>query len=68
MPPDELLRKAMPPVEPAELERDLWPRMRRRIEQERPIRAGWLDWAVAAAAMAWLLAFPQAIPALLYHL
>jgi hypothetical protein len=28
----------------------------------------WLDWALGAAVVAWLVFFPAAIPLLLYHL
>ena len=62
-----LLRSALPPVGEAELERDLWPRMRRRLEAP-VLRPSRLDWALAASLLAWFLAFPQALPSLLYHL
>ncbi len=64
---EELLRSAIPPVKHAELERDLWPAMLRRLEP-RPIRVSWWDWALAAGAAAWFLVFPEAIPLLLYQL
>ena len=61
-----LLKKAVPPVR-AELGRDLWPQMLRRIDQ--PGRAApWIDWALAATVAAMLLLFPKAIPVLLYNL
>jgi hypothetical protein len=78
-----LLRQAMPPVLPHELEPhiDLWPQLRARIEsqhntvhaatnvhRESPgIRIAWFDWALAALAAAALIFFPGIIPALLYH-
>ena len=62
-----LLRAAMPPPDAPELGRDLWPAMLRRLDQ-RPSRAAWLDWALAALASASLFAFPDVILTLLYHL
>jgi hypothetical protein len=50
-----------------ELKRDLWPDMRRRLD-ERTMRLSLLDWALLAAVAAWFLAFPEAALALLYHL
>lgn len=62
-----LLKREFPPLQSAELRRDLWPQMARRLEA-RPLRVPWFDWALAAAAIAVLLLFPGAIPALLYQL
>ena len=62
-----LLKRAMIPVDP-ELKRDLWPRMRRRLEERPPTRGLWLDWALVALLTIWFLVFPEAIPILLYHL
>ena len=78
-----LLRQAMPPVPPDQLEPhiDLWPQLRARIESEHNslhgatdirrespgIRITWFDWALAALAAAALIFFPGIIPALLYH-
>ena len=50
-----------------ELKRDLWPEMRRRLD-ERTMRVSLLDWALIAAVAAWLIAVPEAAMALLYHL
>lgn len=70
-PDDEKLRKllqaALPPCKGAALDRDLWPEMLRRFG-ERPARTSWLDFALAAIALAWFAAFPEALLALLYHL
>ena len=64
-----LLRREFPPVDATELQRDLWPRMLRRLEtQPQPRRVPWFDWALVAAVAALLLLFPSAIPALLYQL
>ena len=70
--PDEqelpaLLKREFLPLETAELQRDLWPRMLRRLEAHAP-RVPWFDWALAAAVAAMLLLFPNVIPALLYQL
>jgi hypothetical protein len=62
-----LLKQALPPVKNTELQRDLWPRMLRRLDAQ-PLRVPWFDWALAAVLAAALLFFPGAIPALLYHL
>lgn len=50
-----------------ELRRDLWPDLRRRLE-ERVIRVSLLDWAFISAVVAWAVVFPKGLLALLYHL
>jgi hypothetical protein len=62
-----LLREAMAPAERTELERDLWPRMLRRLD-ERPIRPTFVDWILAATGLGWAALYPTVIPALLYQL
>ncbi|HEY6944797.1 MAG TPA: hypothetical protein VI431_06630 [Candidatus Acidoferrum sp.] len=62
-----LLQREFPPLQNAELQRDLWPQMLRRLDAP-PFRVPWFDWALAAAVAAALLLFPSAIPALLYQL
>jgi len=49
------------------LERDLWPRMRARLDAPSSSPSG-LDWALAAAIAAIALAFPQIMLGVLYHL
>jgi len=61
----ELLRKALPEVD-AELKRDLWPEMLRKLEEPAP--RAWLDWAFAGLLAAFFVAFPEMILLLLYHL
>ena len=63
----ELLQSVLPPVKDLELKRDLWPSMRRRIE-ERTIRVPIWDWALAAGVLAWIAIFPEGAFAILYHL
>ena len=65
------LRDAVPPIDElgsgAELRRDLWPDMLRRLERPR-VRVPWFDWVLLATAGAAAIFFPALIPALLYHL
>ncbi len=65
-----LLKKTMQPVTgraDAELRRDLWPAMLKRLEA-RPAGVPWFAWALLAAVAALLIFSPGAIPVLLYHL
>lgn len=62
-----LLRNAFPAVQDAELQRDLWPSMLRRLEQ-RTTRVPWWDWALLAGVTATIFLVPGILPALLYHL
>jgi hypothetical protein len=63
----EKLRRAMPAIGEAELRRDLWPDMLRRLERPQ-IRVPWFDWALLGVAAAAAIFFPALIPAVLYHL
>ena len=63
----ELLKQAIVPVKDAELRRDLWPQMLRKLD-EQPSRVPWFDWALVGLLAIWFLFFPQAVPILLYHL
>jgi hypothetical protein len=63
----KLLQGAVKPVRDAELRRDLWPALLRRLD-ERPVRVPWWDWALLAGVIALFCFFPGTIPALLYHL
>ena len=65
-----LVTSSLPPVSDrvdAELPRDLWPAMLKRLEAT-PAAVPWFDWALLAAVVACLAFFPEAIPVLLYHL
>ena len=61
------LKRAMPPTYENDLSEDLW-----RADAEAPGRRtdsfAWLDWGLAAAAILWLLLFPEILLPLLYHL
>ncbi|HUN84382.1 MAG TPA: hypothetical protein VMU48_08385 [Terracidiphilus sp.] len=63
----KLLKQALPPMGEAELERDLWPDMLRRMDaaHEAP---PWFDWALAAALAGFVAFVPMSIPVLLYYL
>lgn len=69
-----LLRKAAPPVgSDAGPGPDLWPAMQRRLSQQEGVRVGlravpWFDWALAGGMALAGVAFPTAIPVLLYYL
>ena len=66
----ELLKRSVHSVQNAELRRDLWPQMLRKLdEQPAPaIHVPWFDWALAAILSAVLIFFPVSIPVLFYHL
>jgi hypothetical protein len=61
-----LLRDAIPPVN-ADLRRDLWPAMARRLDAQAP-KVTWHDWALAGLAGVALAASPDLILVLFYHL
>ena len=64
-----LLKREFPPLQNTALQRDLWPQMLRRLDQQsQPLRIPWFDWLLAAAVAVALLFFPGVIPALLYQL
>jgi hypothetical protein len=65
---EQLLKMTLPPINlEVEPRRDLWPAMLKRLDA-RPATVPWFDWALLAAAAAWLAFFPGAIPVLLFHL
>jgi hypothetical protein len=67
-----LLKSAMPRVgEDAELPRDLWPAMLRRMDEEGSRGAAsvpWFDWALAGGLVAFAAIAPRTIPVILYYL
>ena len=67
---ERLLKEALPATSTqprATLQRDLWPALRQRLEQDGGA-VPWFDWALLAALVLWVALFPRAIPVLLYHL
>ncbi len=68
------VKRAIPPVADCELQRDLWPRMLRRLSgfemlvERRPAQMPWFEWALLGLLALWILFFPEAIPLLLYQL
>lgn len=62
----DLLKKAVHPA-PAELPRDLWPKMLGRMDAPQ-VQLPWFDWAMVALVTIWCLVFPDALLGLLYHL
>ena len=67
---EHLLKQALPASSNhprATLQRDLWPALRQRLEQN-STAVPWFDWALLAALVVWVALFPRAIPILLYHL
>jgi hypothetical protein len=63
----KLLQSAFPPLAPAELKRDLWPTVLRRLDED-ALRVPWFDWALASLLGTLLLLYPEAIPVLFYYL
>ena len=67
----ELLRSAMPPVEDRPMDRDLWPAMLRRMDEEDRRGAAsvpWWDWALISGLVAFAAVLPRSIPVILYYL
>jgi hypothetical protein len=67
-----LLRSALPPVlDEPERNRDLWPSMLRRLDEQVSRGAGsvpWFDWALGGALLAFAAIAPRTIPVILYYL
>jgi hypothetical protein len=63
----QLLKGAVPPITTTKPRRDLWPQMLLRL-QSAPVRVPWWDWILLAGAVAAVCAFPNVLPALLFHL
>lgn len=64
----ELVRRAIPPVKDAELQRDLWPQMLKKLDEPAGVRVPWFDWALLALVVVFFGRFPKLILVLLYHL
>jgi len=73
---NQLLRQALPPVEAnAESERDLWPVVLRRLDEDAaaarratPQSVPWFDWALLGGLVVFAVSFPATIPVFLYYL
>lgn len=65
---DKMLRDAISPIRETELTRDLWPRMQQLLEERTTLTVSWLDWSLITLSLVWFVAFPEAIPAVFYHL
>lgn len=71
---ESLLRNSIPPIgEGDEPPHDLWPAMQARLNAQPPLAVKlrsvpWFDWALAAGLAVFALAFPAAVPMLLYYL
>lgn len=69
---EHLLRHALPPIDTTrDLDRDLWPAMLRRMDEETSrsaARIPWFDWALGGALLAFAAAAPRTIPVILYYL
>ena len=63
----QVLRDAVRSDVPIELDRDLWPRMHRRLATPAP-QPSPLDWALLAAIAAAAAAFPHVMLGVLYNL
>ena len=61
-----MIRQALPP-ESTDLNVELWPRMLRRLDEQR-MRMSWLDRGLLLLVSLGLIAFPAIIPQLLYQL
>jgi len=67
----QLLKQALPPVEPnAEPERDLWPAVLQRLDEDATQRKAvpWFDWALLGGLAVFAVSFPATIPVFLYYL
>lgn len=67
-----LLQNALPAVgDNAHPDRDLWPAMLRRMDEQHARGAAsvpWFDWALAAGLVAFAAMAPRTIPVILYYL
>lgn len=63
----QLLKDALPHLDDAQPQRDLWPAMLRRLDAG-PVSVPWFDWALAGGLAVFALALPASIPVFLYYL
>ncbi|HKD59060.1 MAG TPA: hypothetical protein VKB47_01305 [Terracidiphilus sp.] len=68
----QLLREALPPLgRDREPDRDLWPAMLQRMDEQSSRAAAsvpWFDWALAGGLVAFVSIAPRTIPVILYYL
>lgn len=64
----ELVRRAIPQVRDAELQRDLWPQMLKKLQEPTGVQVPWFDWVLLALVVVFFGRFPKLILILLYHL
>jgi len=63
------LQEVFPPIgEAAELRRDLWPAMLRRVHERQSRIVPWYDWALAAALVTLAALFPRIALLFAFHL
>lgn len=62
----QALKRWFPPVQ-AELGRDLWPAVLRKLDV-RPIPVSWYDWALIGVSASVFLFFPHLLLVFAYHL
>ena len=62
----QALKRSFPSVQ-AELGRDLWPAVLRKLDG-RPIPVPWYDWALIGVSASVFLFFPQLLLVVAYHL
>jgi len=62
----EMLKQSLRPVD-TDLQRDLWPQVLQKLDAS-PTRVAWYDWALIAASIGMVLAFPNLILLFAYHL
>ena len=62
----DALKQSFPPLK-AELQRDLWPDVLRKLDA-RQVSVPWYDWALVGLSAAMLLEFPRLVLVFAYHL
>ena len=63
----KFVRDAIAPMSEHELQQDLWPLMRRKLDDP-GIRVGWVDFVLVAIIVTLCISMPEAITGLLFNL
>ena len=63
----ELVRDAITPMGERELQRDLWPQMRRKLDDP-GLHLRWFDFVLAVIVVILCVSVPEAMTGLLFHL